>query len=76
MPTNKKRVYVSFDDELFALLEQKAADGNRSVSNLISTIVESVLFPGGRIKKPVKSKRGGKRLGSGRPKKLRSTTDE
>jgi hypothetical protein len=70
MPTRLKRISVALDDELYAKLEEVAAASNRSVSNQALTIIESVLFPGGRKPRPRSHKRGGKRSGAGRKPKV------
>jgi CopG-like RHH_1 or ribbon-helix-helix domain, RHH_5 len=69
MPTKLKRISVALDDEAYAKLEELALGSKRSIANMAAVLIENTLFPGGRALKPRNETRGGKREGSGRPKK-------
>ena len=73
MPTKLKRISVALDAEAYARLEQLALSSKRSVANMSAVLIETALFPGGRVTTPREDKRGGKREKAGRKK--RSPTD-
>ena len=68
-PTRLKRISVALDDEACQKLEKLALSSKRSVANMAAVLVESSLFPGGRIVQPKVEHRGGKREGAGRKPK-------
>lgn len=69
MPTKLKRISVPLDEEAYARLEELAVQTQRSVANLAAVLIESGLFPAGRVRTPQKKEaRGGRRAGAGRPK--------
>lgn len=78
MPTRLKRISVALDDEAYAKLEELALSSKRSIANMAVVLLESSLFPGGRVinpkKKPQEDRRGGRREGAGRPRKKQSNT--
>ncbi|MBD2372685.1 ribbon-helix-helix domain-containing protein [Leptolyngbya boryana] len=78
MPTRLKRISVALDDEAYAKLEELALSSKRPISSMAVVLLETVLFPGGRVvtpkKKPKEDRRGGKREGAGRPRKKQSNT--
>jgi hypothetical protein len=70
MPTRLKRISVALDDEAYARLEELAQSNKRSVANMAAVLIESALFPGGRVvTAPKEDRRGGKREGAGRKPK-------
>lgn len=66
MPTRLKRISVALDDEAYQKLEELALSSKRSVANMAAVLIESLLFPGGRVVQPKVEHRGGKREGAGR----------
>ena len=66
MPTKLKRISVALDDEAYAKLEDLALTSKRSVSNMAAVLIESALYPGGRVVTPREDRRGGRREGAGR----------
>lgn len=81
VPTKLKRISVALDDEAHQRLEELANSSMRSVANMAAVLIESALFPGGRVVQPREDKRGGKREGAGRKPKADSdrpnpSTDE
>jgi hypothetical protein len=66
MGKRTKRISVAFDSEVYERLVEMAARDNRSVANLASVLVETALFPAGRILPPREERRGGRREGAGR----------
>lgn len=70
MPTKLKRISVALDPEAYSKLEELALSSKRSVANMAAVLIETALFPGGRVIVPKEDRRGGKRSGAGRkPKK-------
>jgi hypothetical protein len=76
MPTKLKRISVALDDEAYQRLEELALSNKRSIANLAAVLIESALFPAGRVVAPREDRRGGKRPGAGRKAQSAPTDDD
>jgi metal-responsive CopG/Arc/MetJ family transcriptional regulator len=77
MPTELKRLSVTFETELYQALERLSTRNKRSLSNQVSVILEQALLASGDLKAPIyrQESRGGKRENAGRKSKTEENDD-